>query len=160
MMTSEEAISVLKETIDPNVDKSFKEWKEWDKEKHLPAVHMAIEALKQEPRKGEWVGLDECSVCGKQAYDFIDGCVEGVEYLPNFCPNCGADMRGDQRTGEWIPFSERFPREYAQYLVCFKSGECLVYWLEDSDWSRGIVEKEGIIAWMPLPEPYKGCDSL
>lgn len=55
----------------------------------------------------------------------------------------------------WIPFSERLPSEYAQYLVCFKSGECHVYWLEDSDWSRGIVEKEGIIAWMPLPKPYR-----
>ena len=44
---------------------------------------------------GEWVGLDECSVCGKQAFDFIEGCVEGVEYLPNFCPNCGAKMGGD-----------------------------------------------------------------
>ena len=56
---------------------------------------------------------------------------------------------------EWIPCSERFPREYAQYLVCFKSGECYVYWLEDSDWTRGMAEKEGIIAWMPLPKPYR-----
>lgn len=45
---------------------------------------------------GEWIGLDECSVCGKQAYDFIEGFVEGIEYLPNYCPNCGADMRGDK----------------------------------------------------------------
>ena len=45
-------------------------------------------------RTGEWIGLDECSVCGKQAYGFIEGCVEGVEYLPNFCPNCGAKMKG------------------------------------------------------------------
>lgn len=42
---------------------------------------------------GEWIGLDECSVCGKQAYDFIEGCIEGVEYLPNFCPNCGTKMK-------------------------------------------------------------------
>ena len=45
---------------------------------------------------GEWIGLVECSVCGKQAIDFIDGYVDGVEYLPNFCPNCGADMRGEE----------------------------------------------------------------
>ena len=55
----------------------------------------------------------------------------------------------------WIPVSERLPEEYAQYLVCFKTGHCYVYWLEDSDWARGMAEKEGIIAWMPLPEPYK-----
>lgn len=59
------------------------------------------DALKNAPsvapteRTGEWIGLDECSVCGKQAYDFIEGCVEGVEYLPNYCPNCGAKMGGD-----------------------------------------------------------------
>ena len=44
--------------------------------------------------QGEWVDLYECSVCGKQAFDFIEGFVEGIEYLPNFCPSCGADMRG------------------------------------------------------------------
>lgn len=57
-----------------------------------------IEALSAKVREqnlpvhGEWVGFNECSVCGKQAFDFIEGCVEGVEYLPNFCPNCGAKM--------------------------------------------------------------------
>lgn len=55
----------------------------------------------------------------------------------------------------WIPVSERLPKEYAQYLVCFETGECYVYWLEDSDWSRSVSEKEGILAWMPLPEPYR-----
>ena len=63
-MTREEAISVLKETIDPNVDKSFKEWKEWDKEKHLPAVNMAIEALKAEPVTYTFdVKSDKCEEC-------------------------------------------------------------------------------------------------
>lgn len=56
---------------------------------------------------------------------------------------------------EWIPCSERLPKEYAQYLVCLKSGECYVYWLEDSDWARWMAEKEGILAWMPLPKPYR-----
>ena len=115
-MTREEAISVLKETIDPNVDKSFKEWKEWDKEKHLPAVNMAIEALQAEPVKhGEWetgllrefrdtnieaqekadkagyvryvVNL-KCSACGK--ITMVDN---SIKY--NFCPNCGAKMDKD-----------------------------------------------------------------
>lgn len=56
---------------------------------------------------------------------------------------------------EWVPVSERLPKKYAQYLVCFKTGHRYVYWLEDSDWARYMVEKEGIIAWMPLPEPYR-----
>lgn len=59
----------------------------------------------------------------------------------------------------WIPCSERLPEEYAQYLVCYEDGECFVYWLEDADWARGVIEKEHIVAWMPLPEPYKGEES-
>ena len=61
----------------------------------------------------------------------------------------------EPKTGEWIPFNEKLPREYAQYLVCFESGECYVYWLKDSDWVRDMIEKEGAIAWMPLPMPYR-----
>ena len=48
--------------------------------------------------RGEWQKVDEqpyfrkhfhkvcCSVCRKQGYDYW-----------NFCPNCGADMRGDKQ---------------------------------------------------------------
>ena len=61
----------------------------------------------------------------------------------------------EPKTGEWIPFNEKLPREHAQYLVCFESGECYVYWLKDSDWVRDMIEKEGAIAWMPLPMPYR-----
>ena len=61
----------------------------------------------------------------------------------------------DRSTG-WIPVSERLPKEYAQYLAYFKNGECYVYWLEDSEWSRSIIELEEIVAWMPLPPPYDG----
>ena len=66
-----------------------------------------------------------------------------------------AKVRAADRPIGWIPVSERLPKEYAQYLVCFETGHCYVYWLEDSDWARGVAEKEGILAWMPLPEPYR-----
>ena len=100
-MTREEAISVLKETIDTNVDKSFKEWEKWDKEKHLPAVNMAIEALQAEPVKhGEWKSeliaykdgsygyTHTCNICGFNYY--YEDKVSNFTY----CPNCGAKMDG------------------------------------------------------------------
>ena len=57
------------------------------------ALDMAIEALKAEPKRGEWrhyEGELTCSVCGASFYDDI------MEYcgdeVPKFCPNCGAKM--------------------------------------------------------------------
>ena len=55
---------------------------------------MAIKAL-EEQKKGKWLNQQlipnninghtygECSVCGK------------LRIIDNFCPNCGADMRGE-----------------------------------------------------------------
>lgn len=43
-----------------------------------------------EKRKGR-----RCSVCG-HGYFRYDVSVNTVSDIPNFCPNCGADMRGEQ----------------------------------------------------------------
>ena len=75
---------------------------------HKEFIQMAIEAL--ERKRGEWIdGLDVpkeererhpyvylhgekyCSVCYKEAYFDADY----GQQLFDFCPNCGADMRGD-----------------------------------------------------------------
>lgn len=85
-ITREEAIAMLKSKMDGSVDTSY-EWAE--------TVRMAIEALQDKPT-GEWIkyespidyddGKDawDCSLCGAM-----------VGKRMNFCPNCGADMRGD-----------------------------------------------------------------
>ncbi len=50
-----------------------------DRIKALPAV---------QPKRGEWIKMHwkafRCSVCKRVS-----------EYSTNFCPNCGADMRGE-----------------------------------------------------------------
>lgn len=47
-------------------------------------------------KKGHWKHdpdeLTYCSECGKYVYD--DGTYHMI-WHPNFCPNCGADMRGE-----------------------------------------------------------------
>ena len=51
-----------------------------------------------EQKKGEWIpvtngrGGFECDQCHNYAPSYQDG----VEWLSDFCPNCGADMRGEQ----------------------------------------------------------------
>ena len=69
---------------------------------------------------------------------------------------------------EWIPCSERLPKEYGWYLITTNEGSVDIATFDDGKnahaaWSgcdaegfylfalRGIE----VIAWQPLPEPYK-----
>lgn len=53
----------------------------------------------------------------------------------------------------WIPVSERLPEEAGVYLVTMKDHE--VYELSFSDERWFVQGNDEIVAWMPLPEPYK-----
>lgn len=63
------------------------------------ALDMAIEALKDpERKKGQWEDFDYdnsylCTSCG-EIWTLNDGTPE--ENNMNYCPNCGADMRGEK----------------------------------------------------------------
>ena len=53
----------------------------------------------QPRKKGKWVGADSqcgigCPFCGTPVDDFCSS-IDYIDlsYEPNFCPNCGADMR-------------------------------------------------------------------
>ena len=54
------------------------------------------------------------------------------------------------KTGHWIPVSERLPEKDELYLVYFDDGE-----YELAYFSNGVFSYSGVVAWMPLPEPYK-----
>lgn len=49
---------------------------------------------------GKWIWGNEkkswhkCSVCGGQAYSYYDELADNVEELFDYCPNCGARMKG------------------------------------------------------------------
>lgn len=59
---------------------------------------------------------------------------------------------------KWIPCSERVPEDNTDVIVCFYSGTVT----EMRYWGNGIFQgiyehtTKVIVAWMPLPEPYKG----
>ena len=62
-----------------------------------------LPAVQPETHKGHWIGGDGsyiCSECNGSPMDFINTMGDSfdayVETPMNFCPNCGADMRGKQ----------------------------------------------------------------
>ena len=54
----------------------------------------------EERKRGEWVWMNErknqhkCSQCGEVAFAWYSELEDMVEELFDYCPNCGADMRG------------------------------------------------------------------
>ena len=76
------------------------------------------------------------------------------------------------KTGHWIPVSERFPNNDDYVLVCYEDGHIrTAYYYIDTNiypsefddccetgwynYSETFMYKQDVIAWMPLPEPYK-----
>ena len=59
---------------------------------------------------------------------------------------------------QWIPCSERLPDTTDFVLTINIVSQCGVYRFDGDCWLDydGLFVNEGIRAWMPLPEPYKG----
>ena len=57
----------------------------------------------------------------------------------------------------WIPAEERLPDDFEHVLVTLGNGyDGVTYdWRSNGDWYDW---GKSVIAWMPLPEPYKGGD--
>ena len=66
---------------------------------------------------------------------------------------------------QWIPCSERLPEdveigeEYPTVIFCTDKATYAGFYehyLDGKWWTEGDYTVDGVIAWMPLPEPYKG----
>lgn len=66
----------------------------------LTEVREKVRALPPVENKGEWLddgfcGDCKCSVC-KHEFDYDIANMRGFDFaLPKFCPNCGAEMKGE-----------------------------------------------------------------
>jgi len=106
-----------------------------------------------------WVKT-ECNPYGKPTLDFESGkkVIEHLEQMPSAQP--------EQR---WIPCSERLPKEeQKKYWICTDTGyQCECRWTNvnhfwtdlTTSWHWHIMDVPQyakVVAWMPLPEPWKG----
>ena len=81
------------------------------------------------------------------------------------CELDGSGLKGfdnaptvEQPTGEWIPVSERLPEESLNSVIGWDSyrERCVfVQYIDGHFQIMGKAESFDIIAWMPLPKPYK-----
>lgn len=81
----------------------------------------------------------------------IEDVKESNAYLK--CLEIVSEVEAEYGNG-WILCSERLPEKYGRYLVCNDG----VAWIADffnSTWFGKRCRYSDVIAWMPLPEPYK-----
>ena len=72
---------------------------------------------------------------------------------------CDIAIESLQTENEWIPCSERLPKVGQDVLFCDGEWTGEGYMREDGDWFQfrwsAFWRKEEVIAWMPLPKPYR-----
>lgn len=162
-MTNEQAIKWLKDYIQNTP---------FQMEQYERAFDMAIQALSQEPCD-DAISRDAINNLQKYRYNCGDTsitCVSlaSINALPSvtqkcekcamngsgskYCDNCG------QKSGKWIPVSERLPELKQRVLVSYETMD------DGKKVDITIYDKHGFLiggshAWMPLPKPYESQES-
>jgi hypothetical protein len=105
---------------------------------------------------------------GDKIANNIDGFVDSiVEQMRDNISRAVSALPSAEAVG-WIPCSERLPSESGDYLctipldadetytevLTFHKGR---FYEDDDEW--GATYHDDVLAWMPLPTPYKGGDT-
>ena len=125
------------------------------------------------------IGCEECEVMKSQKnlqqvttdtisrQAAIEAICDNCDTVEASCPHypCGRyvaveKLPSAQLEPQWIPVSEMLPDEFGDYLVSIKSigwnmeeyvENDIAYW----DDLEGFHKADEVLAWMPLPEPYR-----
>lgn len=97
--------------------------------------------------------------------EIIEFCYDSMGYVLDRLPqyrtdNVYEDAKDTNVPSKWIPCSERLPENAMNVIAQFSSGTVTELRYAGNGIFEGIYEysTKVIIAWMPLPEPYKGAD--
>lgn len=106
--------------------------------------------------------MAETDLISRQAVNaIIDALFQNQNHTIIASPNVWHAFREIQKlpsVNNWIQCSERLPKDVGHYLVTIESRSSyskkrfISIAIKDS---RGWMSDENIIAWQPLPEPYK-----
>ena len=137
------------------------------------ALDMAINALKQEPctdaisRQAAIYVINHAQVnfSVESEIDFtkhereVHEIIENVLGVQEKALKELPPVNPAERVGHWIPVSERLPDNHGDYISSDSDGVVGVLYFIDGEWIYDIYDKhdiiDNVIAWMPLPTPYK-----
>ena len=75
-------------------------------------------------------------------------------------PNFSTAVEVADRPQGWIPCSERLPKENTEVLISLEWGIDIGEY-RNGDWHSEWInhyDDDDVLAWMPLPKPWKGAD--
>lgn len=139
-----------------------------DKEKTIVTAYTGVTMLQGEKLDLLYAYVSELIGRPVQTLDFVY-MADKIQELskPDFLKLCAEDT---ERHGEWIPVSERLPEEKINPVTHdFEEVPCTTIWGDVRHYKYGTaighdkahfwhgfgIMDEEVVAWMPLPEPYK-----
>ena len=156
-MTNEEALSILHcpDTVGGLYSKKYGE-----------ALGMAMEALKREPCEdcisrqaaieainkygSVWMEYTEVMSIDEIAERALKASKQSMIKILHDMPS----VTPARPKSEWIPVSERLPEWGERVLTIDNDGDYEINHIMDDEYDEWFYDYD-IIAWMPLPEPYK-----
>ena len=86
------------------------------------------------------------------SHNDIEFCEEEEKLIIGFLKDTAESfMRENQSAQQWIPCSERLPDKNGKYLVVGRQKAINILKFDGGRW----YGKWGVVAWMPLPSPYR-----
>ena len=155
-MTREDAIKILNKCRDTRFERTI-----YTLEEYHTATDMAIKALEQEP-SGDLISRQAVDELSKELVHITR---DKADFLCNFWERLQKLPPVNPQELKWIPVSERLPDKYDEYLVTKTTRDAeiekgyhrftYVEVMRYTRYSHWGLKTCGVVAWMPLPEPYK-----